>query len=91
MRCRFCQYDLSREFIDLVNSPASNSFLSLAELEGPEVFYPLKVYVCEKCWLVQVGEYKKAAKIFGGDYAYFSSYSKSWLRHAEEYAAMIRT
>jgi hypothetical protein len=76
-------------FIDLVNSPASNSFLTAEELNEPEVFYPLKVYTCHKCFLVQIDEYKKSDKIFDNKYVYFSSYSKSWLKHAQEYTEMM--
>jgi SAM-dependent methyltransferase len=64
-------------------------FLTQDQLNEPEVFYPLKLYVCEKCWLVQIDEFKRAADIFNSDYAYFSSYSKSWLEHCREYVDMI--
>jgi len=69
----------------LVNAPASNSFLSKEELNEPEVFYPLKIFVCDECKLVQIDEYKKSNDIFDSNYAYFSSYSTSWLEHAENY------
>jgi len=72
-------------FIDLVSSPASNSFLLYSQLNEPEVFYPLKVFACHKCFLVQLDEYKKFESIFDNQYAYFSSYSKSWLQHAKRY------
>ena len=85
MQCRFCNTELTNVFIDLVNSPASNSFLAPAQLAEPEVFYPLKVYTCENCFLVQVDEYKKSDAIFNSDYVYFSSYSTSWLKHAQQY------
>ena len=89
MKCRFCNHELSIEFIDLVNSPASNSFLTKVQLNEPEVFYPLKVFVCDKCFLVQVDEYKKSDAIFDGEYVYFSSYSTSWLSHAKKYTEMM--
>ena len=89
MKCRFCQHQLTHEFIDLVNSPPANSFLSLEELNEPEVFYPLKLFVCEKCLLVQIDEYKKSEEIFSDEYAYFSSFSSSWLEHARQYVEMI--
>lgn len=89
MKCRFCSNSLTHEFIDLVNSPPSNSFLTLEQLNEPETFYPLKLYVCEKCFLVQIDEYKKSNEIFGGKYVYFSSYSKNWLEHAKKYVEMI--
>ncbi len=85
MNCRFCNNNLKHEFIDLVNSPASNSFLTKEQLNEPETFYPLKVYVCDNCYLVQVDEYQKSDAIFNNDYVYFSSYSTSWLNHAQNY------
>ncbi|MFT3907929.1 MAG: class I SAM-dependent methyltransferase [Ferruginibacter sp.] len=91
MNCRFCKTELTDVFIDLVNSPASNSFLSKEELNEPEVFYPLKVYTCSNCFLVQVDEYKKSDAIFDSNYVYFSSYSKSWLAHAKQYTDMMTT
>lgn len=89
MKCRFCGNKLDNVFIDLVNAPPSNSYLTEEQLNEPEIFYPLRVMVCESCWLVQVDEYKKCDEIFCGDYAYFSSYSKSWVKHAENYVDMI--
>ena len=89
MRCRFCDNELNYEFIDLVNAPASNSFLTQEQLNKPETYFPLKVFFCEKCWLVQADEYKKFDEIFDKDYAYFSSYSSTWLKHSENYVNMI--
>lgn len=89
MQCRFCKTELEHVFIDLVNSPASNSFLTYEQLNEPEVFYPLKVYTCHNCFLVQVDEYKKSDAIFDSGYVYFSSYSKSWLQHAERYTQLM--
>ncbi|NVM21085.1 MAG: methyltransferase domain-containing protein [Desulfobacterales bacterium] len=89
MKCRFCRHELTHEFIELVNSPPSNSFLSSEELNEPEVFFPLKLFVCEKCFLVQIEEYKNSQEIFGDKYIYFSSFSKSWLDHAGRYVEMI--
>lgn len=89
MQCRFCKTELKHIFIDLVNSPASNSFLTEEQLNEPEIYYPLKVYTCENCFLVQIDEYKKSDAIFNSDYVYFSSYSKSWLKHAKEYTDMM--
>lgn len=85
MKCRFCKTELEHVFIDLVNSPASNSFLAKEQLNEPEVFFPLKVYTCHRCFLVQVDEYKKSDDIFNSDYVYFSSYSSTWLEHARRY------
>jgi hypothetical protein len=89
MKCRFCQSQLEHVFIDLFNSPASNSFLTAAQLNEPESYYPLKVYVCDQCYLVQIDEYKKSDSIFDNTYVYFSSYSTSWLQHAKEYTEMM--
>ncbi|MBA4053427.1 MAG: SAM-dependent methyltransferase, partial [Marivirga sp.] len=85
MNCRFCKEPLYNKFVDLVNSPPSNSFLSFDQLNEPETYYPLTIYVCSKCYLVQVDEYKKAEDIFNSEYVYFSSYSKSWVEHARQY------
>lgn len=89
MNCRFCKAKLSKVFVDLVNAPASNSFLTQEQLNEPETFYPLKIYVCEECKLVQIDEYKKSDDIFDKDYAYFSSFSTSWLEHAKNYVDMM--
>ncbi|RLA80839.1 MAG: SAM-dependent methyltransferase [Epsilonproteobacteria bacterium] len=89
MKCRFCSDTLHNIFIDLVNSPASNSYLSKEQLNEPEMFYPLKIFVCSSCKLVQIDEYKKSNEIFNKDYAYFSSYSSSWLKHSKKYVDMI--
>lgn len=89
MQCRFCNTELEHVFIDLVNSPASNSFLTREQLNEPETFFPLKVFTCHTCFLVQVDEYKKSDAIFDSNYAYFSSYSTSWLKHASDYADMM--
>ena len=89
MKCRFCKNPLSHELVDLINSPPSNSYLHAEQLSEPEVFYPLRVFVCEKCFLVQIDEYKKANEIFDQNYAYFSSFSKSWLEHSKKYVEMM--
>ncbi len=89
MKCRFCNSAVENEFVDLVNSPPSNSYLSREQLNEPEVFYPLKVKVCHNCWLVQIDEYKKSTEIFNADYAYFSSYSSSWLAHSKKYTDLM--
>jgi len=90
MQCRFCKTELHHTFIDLVNSPASNSYLTVGQLNEPETFYPLKVYTCSKCFLVQIDEYKKSDAIFNSNYAYFSSYSTSWLKHAKQYTDLMQ-
>ena len=89
MQCRFCKTELTHVFIDLVNSPASNSFLTEEQLHEPEIYFPLKVYTCQRCFLVQVDEYKKSEAIFDSNYVYFSSFSTTWLKHAKEYTVMM--
>ncbi|MFH1983028.1 MAG: class I SAM-dependent methyltransferase [Pseudomonadota bacterium] len=89
MNCRFCGTRLQHEFIDMVNAPPSNSFLTRRGLDEPETFYPLKLYVCESCFLVQIDEYKRSNEIFSEDYIYYSSFSKTWLDHARTYVGMI--
>jgi SAM-dependent methyltransferase len=83
--CRHCQAPLRATVVDLGMSPLCESFLGADELDRMEPFYPLRVWVCERCFLVQVPQYVGPEQIFR-DYAYFSSYSVSWLRHAERYA-----
>lgn len=89
MNCRFCGEKLTHEFIDLVNAPPSNAFLTKEQLNEPEVFYPLKLFVCDSCFLVQIDEYKKSSDIFDSEYVYFSSFSRTWLAHAKQFAAMM--
>lgn len=84
MRCRFCHTTLKNVFVTLGSSPLSNIFLSKEQLNQMEPFYPLTAYVCDKCFLVQLEEYESPESIFG-EYAYFSSYSDSWLQHCREY------
>ena len=88
MNCRSCGNPLQIVFADLGECPPSNSYLSAEQLAKPEAIYPLKVFVCERCFLVQVDEYKRATEIFDSTYAYFSSYSKTWLDHARRYVEM---
>jgi 2-polyprenyl-3-methyl-5-hydroxy-6-metoxy-1,4-benzoquinol methylase len=87
-QCRFCRTALSHTFIDLGMSPLCESYLGADDLHRMEPFYPLCVFVCENCFLVQLQEYVSPAKIFS-DYAYFSSYSDSWLQHAKGYAKQM--
>ncbi len=84
-RCQFCQSVLTHVFADLGTCPPSNAFLRPEQCQEAELFYPLKAYVCESCLLVQVPEFKCAQEIFTPDYVYFSSYSQSWVRHADTY------
>src|ERR1700739_175838 len=89
MNCRFCNATLNKVFVDLGESPPSNSFLNANDINKPEAKYPLKVFVCENCFLVQIGELKKATDIFSNEYAYFSSFSTTWLAHARQYVEMM--
>lgn len=85
MKCRHCGEHLTKTFIDLGNSPPSNSYLGESALKEPEKWYPLRVMVCEQCWLVQTEDFVGADEMFSNDYAYFSSFSSSWLDHAKSY------
>jgi hypothetical protein len=86
--CRFCGTQLEYRAVDLGMSPLCESFLSAEQLDRMEPFYPLHAWVCHRCFLMQVNEYVAAEDIFT-DYAYFSSFSPSWLKHCEEYVGMI--
>jgi SAM-dependent methyltransferase len=86
--CLFCGTPLRHTFVDLGMSPLCESYVSPAHLNSMEPFYPLHVFVCEKCHLVQLQEYVNPADIFS-EYAYFSSYSDSWVEHARRYTEMI--
>lgn len=85
MKCRSCSKEVNTVFVDLGFSPPSNSYIEKEKLDEFEVYYPLKVFVCNSCFLVQVDEYKKANEIFDNNYAYFSSISNSWLKHSSDY------
>jgi SAM-dependent methyltransferase len=87
-RCRFCGSSLRHVFADLGMSPLSNSYLKPSDLGRMEPFYPLVVFVCDRCFLVQLEEFESPTGIFS-DYAYFSSYSDSWVEHARVYTEMI--
>ncbi|MDY7055158.1 methyltransferase domain-containing protein [Limnospira fusiformis] len=87
--CRFCQTPLKQTFVDLGMSPISNAFLKPEQLNQAEKFYPLHAYVCENCFLVQLEEFETPDAIFSDDYAYFSSYSETFLCHAENYTQMM--
>jgi len=86
--CRFCRENLAHTFVDLGMSPLCESFLTSDQLNDMEAFYPLHVYVCHNCFLVQLQEYVRPEHIFS-EYAYFSSYSDSWLQHARSYTDMV--
>jgi SAM-dependent methyltransferase len=87
MRCRHCEAVASLSLIDLGSAPPSNAYLTQKTLKIPEKWFPLNVLVCEKCWLVQTEDYAEAKELFDADYAYFSSVSISWLKHAEQYVS----
>ncbi|MGQ0559094.1 MAG: methyltransferase domain-containing protein [Sphingosinicella sp.] len=87
MKCRHCGHGSFIAFADLQNCPPSNAMLTAETLDAPEVYYPLTVQVCDRCFLAQAGEPKKATEIFSADYTYFSSYSRSWLEHCERFAS----
>jgi 2-polyprenyl-3-methyl-5-hydroxy-6-metoxy-1,4-benzoquinol methylase len=86
--CRFCGAELHQVFLDLGLSPLANNSLREEDLQREEPQFPLRVYVCSECFLVQLEEWESPENIFG-DYAYFSSYSESWLRHAKTYVGMM--
>ncbi len=85
--CRHCRSPLERTVIDLGHQPPSNAYLTAEQLLGPEITYPLMVYVCTSCWLVQLPAHAAAEELFTADYAYFSSTSSSWCAHAERFVA----
>jgi len=85
MKCRHCAAELTLEFANLGSSPPSNSFLTAEGLSAPETWYPLRVLACTNCWLVQTHDFARRDEFFSADYAYFSSVSDTWLRHAEAY------
>jgi SAM-dependent methyltransferase len=89
MNCRHCNTTLSHIFLDLGHAPLSNAYLASGELEAPELYYPLKLYVCGNCWLVQTKDCARTDELFRHDYAYFSSTSTSWLDHAARFTSTI--
>lgn len=89
--CRFCRAELTVTFVDLGMSPISNDYIKADRAQAMEPFYPLHAYVCDQCFLVQLIDFEKAENMFSEEYAYFSSYSESWLKHSQQYAEkMIR-
>ncbi|WP_019882511.1 MULTISPECIES: class I SAM-dependent methyltransferase [unclassified Methylophilus] len=85
MKCRHCHHETTHPFLDLGSSPPSNAYLTTETLNKPEKWFPLKVMVCDHCWLVQTEDFADAHELFDADYAYFSSFSSSWLAHAQHY------
>ena len=86
MKCRHCNATLSLPLIDLGFAPPSNAYLSTQQLQQPEKKYPLRVLVCQTCWLAQTEDFAQAHELFDADYAYFSSFSSTWLEHAKRFA-----
>lgn len=89
MNCRHCGSSLRHTFLDLGFAPASNAYLTATDLTRPEKYYPLRVQVCDQCWLVQTEDYAAANELFNSDYAYFSSTSAGWLAHAARYSENV--
>ena len=89
MKCRHCEKELREKFLDLGVMPPSNAYLSKEDIEKPEPKYPLILLVCTNCWLVQTEDFVGRDKLFTSDYAYFSSTSRSWLKHAADYCEKI--
>ena len=90
MQCRHCHAELTLPFIDLGTAPPSNAYLTRDQLAAPETWYPLRVFTCTNCWLVQTEDYAHHAELFSNDYAYFSSFSPSWLAHSQAYVEAMR-
>jgi SAM-dependent methyltransferase len=89
LSCRHCKSPLTHVAIDLGHQPPSNAYLDAASLAAPELYAPLKVFVCDRCWLVQLPALHRADELFTPDYAYFSSVSTSWVEHARRYVAAM--
>lgn len=89
MNCRHCGALATHIFVDLGFAPPSNAYLTIADLNRPEKYYPLRVKVCDRCWLVQTEDYAAADELFSAEYAYFSSTSAIWLAHAKYYAEKV--
>ena len=85
MNCRHCRAPIELTLIDLGSAPPSNAYLTTDTLDAPETWFPLRVLVCERCWLVQTADFARADELFDADYAYFSGFSQSWLEHSERY------
>lgn len=90
MKCRHCRAELELPFLDLGSAPPSNAYLNELGLRAPEMWFPLRLLVCETCWLVQTEDHAGREALFTEDYAYFSSYSTSWLVHAETYVRLMQ-
>ncbi|MDP2787644.1 MAG: class I SAM-dependent methyltransferase [Pseudomonadota bacterium] len=91
MKCRHCASELKLSLVDLGSAPPSNAYLTEKTLHAPEKWFPLRVLVCENCWLAQTEDFSQAHELFDADYAYFSGFSSSWLAHSERYVADMAT
>ncbi|MCT7990067.1 class I SAM-dependent methyltransferase [Laspinema olomoucense] len=87
MKCRHCGSELKLPLVDLGSAPPSNAYLTEQTLQAPERWFPLRVLVCESCWLVQTEDFAHANELFDADYAYFSGFSSSWLAHCDRYVS----
>ena len=91
MNCRYCTNPLTHTFVDLGSAPPSNNYLTADNLKQPELWLPLRVLVCDECFLVQTEDFSRAENLFTDEYAYFSSFSSSWLDHAQKYVSEMIT
>lgn len=91
MLCRHCANELKHQLLDLGYAPPSNAYLKQSDLAKPESYYPLRIMVCDNCWLVQTDDYAQVDDLFSPDYAYYSSVSSSWLAHAKRFSEKIIT
>lgn len=89
MKCRHCAKPLEVSLLDLGSAPPSNAYLSAEALHAPELWYPLRILVCDSCWLVQTEDHAGRELLFSEDYAYFSSFSSSWLKHSQDYVTQM--
>ena len=89
MKCRHCASELQLPLVDLGSAPPSNAYLTAATLHAPEKWFPLRVLVCQQCWLAQTEDFSQAHELFDADYAYFSGFSSTWLVHSERYVAAM--
>lgn len=87
MKCRHCGVPLQLSLVDLGSAPPSNAYLTTQTIHAPEKWFPLRVLVCEQCWLAQTEDFAQASELFDAEYAYFSGYSSTWLAHSERYVA----
>jgi hypothetical protein len=87
MRCRHCGADATLLLVDLGSAPPSNAYLTSDALRAPEMWWPLRVLVCERCWLAQTEDFMQADQLFNADYTYFSAFSSGWLAHSERYVS----